>query len=157
MSEFLESRYDAFLSAPLCKGDKAFSVLSVFARQGLDPKQEAARLTELPQEQAINSLASRIWRSNSERWSPSQASIIAMRLIVLLPSHGESRSRARSAEGRHSAITLWLVIGALLGSIIISGNNMREFVKRSSLPSQHVSVALQHQAQPQMPDKIARN
>lgn len=85
----LESKYDTFLFALLCEDDElALSVLSVLARQDLDPWQESSRLAQLSNEQAINSLASRIWKSNSERWSPSEASILAIHLIQLLPSHG---------------------------------------------------------------------
>jgi len=83
----LQSQYDAFLFASLGDTDVTPSVLSVLAREDVDPWQEAARLAELSPEQAINSLASKIWKSNSERWSPSEASILALRLIELLPSH----------------------------------------------------------------------
>jgi hypothetical protein len=88
----LESKYNAFLFASLGEDDELpLSVLSVLARQDLDPWQEAGRLAQLSNEQAINSLASRIWTSNSERWSPSEASILAVRLIRLLPSRGGSQ------------------------------------------------------------------
>ena len=83
------SQYDAFLFASVCQTDEmTLSVLSVLARQDVDPWQEADRLAQLSRDQAINSLASKIWKSNSERWSPSEASILAVRLIELLPSHG---------------------------------------------------------------------
>src|SRR3954465_8449457 len=89
----LECQYDAFLFASLGDTDEmTLTVLSVLARQELDPWQEAARLTALSREQAINSLASKIWKSNSERWSPSEASILAVRLIELLPSHSRPLS-----------------------------------------------------------------
>ena len=88
----LESKYNAFLFASLGEDDELpLRVLSVLARQDLDPWQEAGRLAQLSNEQAINSLASRIWTSNSERWSPSEASILAVRLIQLLPSRGGSQ------------------------------------------------------------------
>jgi hypothetical protein len=88
----LESKYNAFLFASLGEDDELpLRVLSVLARQDLDPWQEAGRLAQLSNEQAINSLASRIWTSNSERWSPSEASILAVRLIRLLPSRGGSQ------------------------------------------------------------------
>ena len=84
----LQSQYDAFLFASLCEDDEmTLSVLSVLARQDVDPWDEAVRLTQLSREQAINSLASKIWKLNSERWSPSEASVLAVRLIELLPSH----------------------------------------------------------------------
>jgi hypothetical protein len=63
------------------------SVLSLLARQDVDPWQEASRLTQLSGAEAINSLAARIWKSDSEQWSPSEASMLAARLIKLLPSH----------------------------------------------------------------------
>ena len=84
-----ESQYDAFLFASVCETDEmTLSVLSVLARQDVDPWQEADRLAQLSRDQAINSLASKIRKSKSERWSPSEASILAVRLIELLPSHG---------------------------------------------------------------------
>ena len=44
----LESQYDAFLFASVCEtGEMTLSVLSVLARQDVDPWQEAARLTQL--------------------------------------------------------------------------------------------------------------
>jgi len=49
-------------------------------------------------EQAVNSLASRIWKSDNKRWSPSEASVLAIRLIQLLPSHDGSTSD-RNSEG----------------------------------------------------------
>src|SRR3954468_820163 len=67
----LESQYDAFLFASLCETDEmTLSVLSVLARQDVDPWHEAARLTQLPKEEAVNSLASKIWKSNIGRWPP---------------------------------------------------------------------------------------
>ena len=74
----LESQYDAFLFASLCETDEmTLSVLSVLARQDVDPWQEAARLTQLPKEEAINSLASKIWKSNIGRWPPAPRPIVS--------------------------------------------------------------------------------
>jgi hypothetical protein len=90
----LESRYDAFLFASLCEEDElTLRVLSVLARQDVDPWQEADRLAHLSKEHAINSLASRIWKSNGERWSPSEASILVLRLTELLPSYRGSNPK----------------------------------------------------------------
>src|ERR1051326_7517201 len=99
-----QSQYDAFLFASLGDTDKMTpSVLSVLAREDVDPWQEAARLAELSPEQAINSLASKIWKSNSERWSPSEASILALRLIELLPSPTPAPFPVRSGPAITSA------------------------------------------------------
>jgi len=120
-----ERRYDAFLFASLCEDDETvLSVLSVLARQDLDPWHEAARLADQPKEQAINSLAARIWQSDSERWPPSEASILAIRLIELLPPHRHSRSDSGFAE-QPGRMTLWFVIGMVLGSIALSGNTLQ--------------------------------
>ena len=86
------SRFDRFLFAPLHEnGEAPLSVLSALARQDIDAWQEAARLAQLPKDHAVNSLASTISKSDSERWSPSEASILAVRLIRLLPSRGGSQ------------------------------------------------------------------
>src|SRR5436305_771368 len=117
----LESKYDAFLFASLCETDEmTLSVLSVLARQDVDPWQEAARLTQLPKEEAINSLASKIWKSNSGRWPPSGASILAVRLIELLPSHSRPLSSPLWTSESHGGLTFWLVAGMLFVSIAIS-------------------------------------
>src|SRR6202011_2605940 len=84
--------FDRFLFAPLDdNGETPLTILSALARQDIDAWQEAARLAQLPKDHAVNSLASTIWKSNSERWSPSEASITAARLVELLPSHSGSR------------------------------------------------------------------
>jgi hypothetical protein len=152
----LESQYDAFLFASLCENDEmTLSVLSLLARLDLDPWQEAGRLAQLSKEQAINSLASKIWKSNSERWSPSEASILAIRLIERLPSHGGFSSYSRSAEHSNNNMMLWLVVGALMGSIAIGGNSMRTLAKSSSTPDHSVSVAGQQEALPQSTRQVA--
>jgi hypothetical protein len=83
-----DSQFDSFLFAPLYEtGETSLSVLSALARQDIDAWQEAARLDQLPKDAAINSLASTIWKSDSERWSPTDASITAASLIEHLPYH----------------------------------------------------------------------
>jgi hypothetical protein len=139
----LESQYDAFLFASLCEDDELpLSVVSVLARQDVDPWQEADRLARLSTEQAINSLASRIWKSNSERWPPSEASLLAIRLIKLLPSHGGSGSSRRSIEDVSGGMTVWLVVGMLLASIAVSGDG----IKKSLNADRHVSAAAQQES-----------
>ena len=143
----LESQYDAFLFASLCETDEmTLSVLSVLARQDVDPWQEAARLTQLSREQAINSLASKIWKLDSERWSPSEASILAVRLIELLPSHSRPLSNSLWTEDSSGRPTLWLVAGMLFVSIAVSGHSMQNLTKNSSTPTRSVSVAVQEEA-----------
>jgi hypothetical protein len=143
----LETQYDAFLFASLYEDDEmTLRVLSVLARQDLDPWQEAGRLNRLSKEQAINSLASKIWKSNSERWPPSEASILAFRLIELLPSHGGCRPSSPAAEQPSSGMMVWLVIGTLLGSIALSGNATQKSTKSASATAQDVSMVVQQEA-----------
>ena len=142
----LESQYDAFLFASLGDTDEmTLSVLSMLARQDVDPWQEAARLTQLSREQAINSLASKIWKSNSERWSPSEASILAGRLIELLPSHGRPLSTPLWTGDSNGGLTFWLVAGLLFVSIALSGHTMQKSAGSAGTPGHGVSVAGQEQ------------
>ena len=140
----LESQYDAFLFASLYETEEmTLSVLSVLARQDIDPWQEAARLTQLSRDQAINSLASKIWKSDSERWSPSEAGTLAVRLIDLLPSHGQPRYSPPRADDGNGGLAFWLVAGMLSMSIAMSGNSMQKLTRDSSAPAHGVSMAVQ--------------
>src|SRR5437016_2892298 len=107
-----DSQFDRFLFAPLHEnGEMPLSVLSALARQDVDAWQEAARLAQLPKDHAVNSLASTIWKSDSERWSPSEASIIAARLIELLPSHSGSHGSSISTDSNSVRLMMWLAYG----------------------------------------------
>ena len=142
-----ESRYDAFLFASVCEtGEMTLSVLSVLARQDVDPWEEAARLATLPRDQATSSLASKICKSNSERWSPSEAGVLAVRLVELLPSHSGPRSSPRRADDGNGRLTLWVVAGMLFMSIAISGNSVQKSTKDSSASSHSVGMNGQENA-----------
>ena len=146
----LESQYDAFLFASVCEtDDMTLSVLSVLARHDVDPWQEAARLAQLSRDQAVNSLALKIWKSDSDRWSASEADILAVRLIELLPSHGSARSNQPEADDGNGRLTFWVVAGILFMSIAISGNSMEKLRKDSSDPVHSVGTAIQ-------PDSVTR-
>ncbi len=140
------SQFDRFLFAPLHEnGETPLSVLSALARQDVDAWQEAARLAQLPKDHAVNSLASTIWKSDSERWSPSEASIVAARLIELLPSHNGSRDSSTSTENNSSKLLMWLVYGIIFGSIAISGNINQQSVKNSSNQPHHTNAVVGQQ------------
>lgn len=141
----LESRYDAFLFASLWETDEVtLSVLSLLARHDVDPWQEAARLTQLSKAQAINSLAAKIWKSNSERWSPSEASILAARLIALLPSNSGLGSSPPS--GDDSRLSIWVVAWVLFMSIALSGNSMQRSTSNSGDPGYSIGMTAQEDA-----------
>jgi hypothetical protein len=151
----LESQYDAFLFASVCETDEmTLSVLSVLARHDVDPWQEAARLAQLSRDQAVNSLASKIWKSNSERWSASEASILAVRLIELLPSHGRPGSNQLWADDGNGRLTFWVVAGILFMSIAISGNSMQKLTKESSGPAHSINMAIQNDSGTRSPRGI---
>jgi hypothetical protein len=138
----LESQYDAFLFAPVCETDEmTLSVLSLLARQDVDPWQEAARLAQLSKPQAINSLATTIWKSNGERWSASEASILAVRLIDFLPSHGRARPAPLRTDDGRGGLMFWVIAGMLFMSMAISGNSMQRLTKDSGDPLHVVSKA----------------
>ena len=62
------------------------SVLSILARRGMDPWQEAERLAKLPQTEAVDGLAQIIATTPASRWSLLDARAIASRLLALLPA-----------------------------------------------------------------------
>jgi len=150
----LESQYDAFLFAPLCETDEmTLSVLSLLAPQDVDPWHEAARLAQLPEAQAINSLAAKIWKSHSERWSPSEASVMAARLIELLPPHCRLRSSPRWAGAETGRLTFWMVAWMVFMSIVISGNNQK-LASDADAPVTGVSIAVQEHTTTRAPHRI---
>jgi len=66
------------------------SVLSLLARQDIDPWQEAARLSELPRETAARTLASAFALLPEGDWKISQIGALATRLVECLPRPGAS-------------------------------------------------------------------
>src|ERR1700736_2727609 len=80
-------QYDSFLFASV--GDEVdgvpLSVLSALSRLGLDPRDEAARLSHLTREAAAEQLARMIAPLSHQRWTLSEARRIAGGLIERLP------------------------------------------------------------------------
>jgi hypothetical protein len=148
----IDSQFDRFLFASLYQDrETPLSVLSALARQDVDAWQEAARLNQLPKGSAINSLASTIWKTNSERWSPSDASIIAAGLVELLPSHHASRGSSISIESANSRVMMWLVYGILLGSIAISGSRHLQSSRSNQEATHDNNIVVQQEAGSQPP------
>ncbi len=136
--------FERFLFAPLRENSEApLSVLSALARQDIDPWQEAARLAQLPRDHAVNSLASTIWKSDSERWSPSEASITAVRLIELLPAHGGSPERSVPVDSSNN-IMMWVLYGVIFWSVAVSGN-INQQAGRSANPPNHTDAVVAQQ------------
>lgn len=138
--------FERFLFAPLQENSEApLSVLSALARQDIDPWQEAARLAQLPRDHAVNSLASTIWKSDSERWSPSEASITAVRLIELLPAHGGSPERSVPADSSNN-IMMWVLYGVIFWSVAVSGNINQQAGRNANPPNRTDAVVAQQDA-----------
>jgi len=74
------------------------SVVSVFARLGNDPWQEAGRLAGLPKPEAIESLARIIASMPTSVWPLQAATTIATRLIALLPTQTGNLDRVRKYQ-----------------------------------------------------------
>jgi hypothetical protein len=83
----LGSEFNAFLFAPIGEGRNGMllSVLSVLARQDIDPWREAAELAGLPRENAIRRLSSLIAAIPDELPASHDAPTVATRLVALLP------------------------------------------------------------------------
>jgi hypothetical protein len=125
----LPSEFDDFLFAPIGeeRNEMLLSVLSALARLGVDPWQEAARLTQLPKDLATQSLASMIGSLPDGRWPPSDTRVIAARLVQLLPSQSNSNAPSVVAERRvrqmiRSLPVMWLIYGAVWGALLMSAN-----------------------------------
>jgi hypothetical protein len=81
------------------KSGVELTVLSAFARLGLDPWKEAARLSELPKEAAIDALKGLI--ADCPGWDRklSDSQKTAIRLVNLLPKSGSGSARSSAGEG----------------------------------------------------------
>jgi hypothetical protein len=121
----LTSAYDDFLYAPVGESTNGvlLTVLSVLARQNLDPWKEAADLSRMPQETAAHRLISMIAASPGQ--SSSQAGI-ANRLIALLPGHiaavngAPNVSRGEPAVHQSRPAINLVVITIYIGVMVLS-------------------------------------
>ncbi len=68
-------------------GGMELSVMSALAREGIDPWQEAARLARLPWTVAVDELARLIAAMPESLWPLPVATVVATRLVHLLPRH----------------------------------------------------------------------
>jgi hypothetical protein len=124
----LRSEFDAFLYASIGKSDDdvSLSVLSALARQNLDAWEEAATLTHLSRQSAIDRLASIISPMTMGQTDPEPAATAA-RLVALLP---QSHTFNLPPYGKSSAgtpinitpIIIYIVIGALIIASALLGN-----------------------------------
>jgi hypothetical protein len=117
-----QSGFNEFLFAPV--GTEAngmtLSLVSVFARAGNDPWQEAGRLARLPKSEATESLARSIAGMSTSIWPLQSARTIADRLIGLLPTRSAGPGQRPSVPavsaktGRALSIALLICVAGLL-------------------------------------------
>jgi hypothetical protein len=93
------------------------SLISVFARLGNDPWQEAGRLAGLPKPEATESLAQIIASMPTSVWPLQAATTIAIRLIALLPTQAGRLGQSPSAPAYRAMPGRIVRIGLVLVSI----------------------------------------
>jgi len=88
----LGAEFESFLYAPIGQDNEGMplSVLSALARRDVDPWEEAAKLTRLPEEKAVTRLVSLLGASPHAPLSGPDSATVARRLIALLPRHREN-------------------------------------------------------------------
>lgn len=119
----ISADFDDFLYAVVgeeeCGGQ--LTVLSAFARLGLDPWGEAARLAKLTREAATGALAVKIASLPKGQWKESDIGSIAARLVGCLPRHVPTQAKSARAgnAGRQESqpeiqkYVLWAAIAAM--------------------------------------------
>lgn len=114
------SAYNAFLFAAVGeeKVGLPLTVFSALTRLGVDPWQEAARLSDLPREVAARAFAVTIAKLPEGDWKASDAETIAARLVNWLPSHSTPPVPSTAAgpvrgNMQNSRFPAWLRWGAL--------------------------------------------
>ena len=122
------SEYNAFLFAAV--GEEAvglpLTVLTALSRLGIDPWQEAARLSDLPRETAARVFAQTIARLPEGDWKASDAEAIAARLVDSLPlrsgppipSMAVRRAGGRT-EMKNPGFPAWLAWSSLFVAVLV--------------------------------------
>jgi hypothetical protein len=93
------------------------SVVSVFARLGNDPWQEAGRLAGLPKPEAIESLARIIASMSTSVWPLQAATTIATRLIALLPTQAGNLGQSPPVSANGAKAGRIIRIGLVLAAV----------------------------------------
>jgi len=108
------------------------SVLSALAQLGLDPRNEAARLSHLTSNVAASQLGRLLARLPGRSWTSSEIRRIAKRLVELLPAApndgkynqvpSTSSGKRNSAASRHLTYLALALSGALVLGLIAHGS-----------------------------------
>jgi hypothetical protein len=116
------SQFNAFLYALVGeeKSGLQLTVLSALARLGLDPWEEAERLSTLSEEAATSSLTARLAGLPNGSWKAADSRSIAVHLVGYLPKR--SSSQGGSLEAPKSSPGVWSLLAwaALAATIAAS-------------------------------------
>jgi hypothetical protein len=96
------------------------SVLSALARMGMDPWQEGGRLAGLSRRAATEAVATLITLIPDSPWPPSDAAIIAARLVALLPNEAKTPPIPAMEPSRQAAMQFdgqWGILFAVVAMI----------------------------------------
>lgn len=122
----LHSDLNGFLFAPVGEESNGvtLSVVSALTRLGIDPWEEAARLTPLPKARAAKVLAALIARLPISRTEAQDDLTISQRLVELLPAQKmaplEGLERAGAAQKKYWGTMILLASVALAAAVLSS-------------------------------------
>ncbi|HEX3973152.1 MAG TPA: hypothetical protein VHX19_17620 [Stellaceae bacterium] len=104
----LNSEFNDFLFAPVGNDEdhRTLSVLSALTGAGLDPWQQAARLSLLPRSVAIENLAATLTALPGRTCSVAETRDAASRLVALLPRQVSRKRFARAMRPVRGALAL---------------------------------------------------
>ena len=128
-----KSDLEAFLYASIGEegNGMTLSVLSGLSRLGVNPWDEAARLSLLPREGAITALDQRIAQLPRGTWQLSDTMGIAVRLVELLPKH-DPHARATlsvphpDSKKPSASRVLWLIAAGIAVLLLYSMSGRAE-------------------------------
>ncbi len=123
----LGPKFDPFLLAQIGadRNGTPLSVLSALARMGVDPWQEAARLTELPEASATQAMVALLAKQPDGLSVGTSNGIAAARLIALLPRRGGPskppwRAMTRGTAATGSSTTVPAILFFVLLALVLS-------------------------------------
>jgi hypothetical protein len=126
----LRPEFDKFLFATV--GNEIdgipLSVVSALARLGLDPREEAGRLSSLSNREAVEQLARLLAEVPGSFRPLREARVLADELVGLLPKHGHSRTSALQvqirpryrAPARPKPSQIWVICFVLATAALVS-------------------------------------
>lgn len=115
------SAFNDFLYAPIGEEENGMvlTALSALARSGVDPWDEATRLSELPRETATKSLTSLISELPNGCWAQSAAGNIASRLTALLPVKRASVTQLRETAHRNHTVSARMCLFIVFFNVLV--------------------------------------